>query len=149
MFLDKLCGLHDYMLLNCMTLQLLTYHSLTDCFQVFARIINTLVNILLWHYTLHTLSDPDFSWLLGDLLGRRGFVALSTLWRKKKVTLLLRFTLAFRLRSSDTMSTWPSWAARWTEAIPCRVTAFASAPYSSRVVAMSIWFFLAAMCSGV
>lgn len=65
------------------------------------------------------------------------------------VTLLQMFTAAHLASSSETRSTLPSCAARWMGPMPCRVTALVSAPYSSSVVPMSIWFFLAAMCSGV
>ena len=120
-----------------------------DIFSSFSMINNILVNIFV-HTTLSTFY---LTWIFHDFLviflEVRFHCMVCFAEKKKKVTLLLKFTLAFLLRSSDTMSTCPSWAARWTEAIPCRVTAFASAPYSSRVVAMSIWFFLAAMCSGV
>lgn len=54
-----------------------------------------------------------------------------------------------RARSSVTMSTLPSWAARCSGVIPCRVTVFVRAPYSSKVVLISIWFFLAAIWRGV
>lgn len=64
-------------------------------------------------------------------------------------TLLPTLTGASRASSSVTTSTLPSCAARCSGVIPWRVTVLVGAPYSSSVVVISIWFFLAAMWSGV
>ncbi|TNN84795.1 hypothetical protein EYF80_004840 [Liparis tanakae] len=47
------------------------------------------------------------------------------------------------------MSTLPSCAARCSGVMPWRVTVLVEAPYSRRVVVISIWFFFAAMWRGV
>lgn len=47
------------------------------------------------------------------------------------------------------MSAWPSWEARCRGVTPCTDSAFAEAPYCSKLLATSIWFCLAAMCRGV
>lgn len=64
-------------------------------------------------------------------------------------TLLPILTLACLLSSKETRSTLPSCAARWRGLMPWRVTVLHSAPYSSNVVPISNWFFLAAMWRGV
>lgn len=47
------------------------------------------------------------------------------------------------------MSACPSWDARCRGVTPCTDSAFAEAPYCSKLLATSIWFCLAAMCRGV
>lgn len=66
-----------------------------------------------------------------------------------QLTLLPRLPLACLEKSSATMSACPSWEARCKGVTPCIDSAFAEAPYCSRLLATSIWFCLAAMCRGV
>ena len=78
----------------------------------------------------------------------------SMLGKESKLTFVL-FTLAWALTSalclisSFTISTWPSWAARWRGLKPALLSASVLAPYSKRLAAMSSWFFLAVMWRGV
>ena len=129
----------------------------TNCTILMLNITKNVINIsreililyLSWKCLSSFPRSPTFSWRRSEYTDPNVELSNYIIIIIIIITLAAMSGLAPLSSSRDSMSVWPSWAARWMGLIPCLVMQLESAPYSSRVVATSSWFFLEAMWRGV